>query len=62
MGPEVLFALPPSQTISFGQFGLFSAGTLQVVAFGILRSFSAPGLDFGFFSYNIVDSTSANYQ
>ena len=61
VGPEVLSALPPSQTIStpLGDIGL---SQLQVGSTSKPRTFNAPMLDLGLFLYQRVSAKVVNYQ
>jgi len=61
IGPEVLAALPPSQSIST-PFGSFGTGSLQVGSSSKPRQFSAPNLDLGLFLYQKMSGKIVTFQ
>lgn len=61
VGPEVLAALPPSQSIST-PFGSFGTGALQVGSSSKPREFNAPMLDLGYFLYQKMTGKIVTFQ
>lgn len=61
IGPEVLAALPPSQSIST-PIGSFGTGSLQVGSSSKPHRFNAPNLDFALFLYQRMTGKMVTFQ